>query len=130
MNMYTSKLLIQDARGTNIRGIFNMHVACMWRPVFLEHFGGALGISKSPVCTMSWSSCNPRRYLPAFSQLSFVIFDLKICVDLPQRKTKRLPVAPEKNNQGGRIYDRFKKTLSTFWQKVTGKKVKNIRCPR
>ena len=47
------------------------------------------------------------------SQLSFAIFDLTICVELPQSKTKRLPAALfvsfEGRGEGG--YDRFKKTL-------------------
>ena len=49
-----------------------------------------------------------RQYLPAFSQLISVIFDLKNCVELPQSRTKRLPGAPF---IPGEIHHRFRKTL-------------------
>ena len=31
-----------------------------------------------------------RRYLPAFSKLSFALFDLQNCVDVPRSKTKQI----------------------------------------
>ena len=49
-----------------------------------------------------------RQYLPAFSQLISVIFDLKNCVELPQSRTKRLPGAPF---IPGEIHHRIRKTL-------------------
>ena len=65
-----------------------------------------------------------RGHLPAFSQLSFGIFDLKKCVDLSQSKTERLRV-PFFLFRGGGSYGNFKKNavdiLAKLAEKIVGK---------
>ena len=70
----------------------------------------------------SWPSCKHEGVLAGVFPLSFAIFDLKICVDLPQNKTKRLPVAFFFLFRGGRIMAISRKTKSKFWQKLARKK--------
>ena len=57
--------------------------------------------------------------MPAFSQLSFAIFDLKNCVGLPQSKTKRLPVAPKKKITRGGFIDLFERSEFLIDRPVT-----------
>ena len=62
-----------------------------------------------------------RGHLPAFSQLSFGIFDLKKCVDLSQSKTERLRV-PFFLFRGGGSYGNFKKNPVDILAKTRGNK--------
>ena len=70
-------------------------------------------------CT-NWSSYDHKAYLPAFSELSFAIFDLNFCVELSQSKTK--PGVPFCFLGGRKFISVSRKTRSTFWQKTTAKK--------